>query len=423
MRKTCSLIIIVLLFIGVGSWTEAATEAELTTTISTKQAEITKLEADIKAFQSSIAETQKKAGSLQDEIKEIDLTRQKLTKDITLTQKKIDASRLTLQKLRLDIADKSSDLARIKEATKVSLRQVQELDTLTPLVFLLSGQSWSEVWIDIAHLGKLSNQLITYSQTIIAYKNDLEYKENATKVEASHLTTLGSQLTDQKSLADTTKKAKDTLLTNTKNQQSTYQLLLADRLLKKQKVESEIAQAEAALRTIIDPSKLPSTGKGILAWPVTPVIITQYFGNTAFASQNSQVYNGKGHNGIDLGVPVGTAVGAAAEGVVTGTGNTDLTCAGASYGRWVLIKHFNGLSTLYAHLSLIKVAEGESVSRGGLLGYSGNTGYSTGPHLHFSLFASQGVSVGSLQSKVSGCGVYRLPLASYNSYLNPLSYL
>ncbi len=424
MPKICNGLIIVglLLTMGAGAaW--AQTEAELTRTIDTKQAEIKKLEQEIKAVQSNITETQKKANTLQNDIKEIDLTRDKLAKDIALTQKKIEASRLVLQRLRLDIADTTSDLTRIKEATRISLRQVQNLDVLTPLAFALKGESWSQIWTDMAHLSRLSRRLVDYSRTITAYKIDLENKEDATKKEMARLAELNAQLADQKILADSAKKAKDSLLASTKNQESVYRALLADRLAKKQQVESEIAQAEAALRTIIDPSSIPKTGRGILAWPVSPVIITQYFGNTAFASQNPQVYSGRGHNGIDFGIPIGTPIKAAAEGVVLGTGDTDLTCPGASYGRWVLVKHNNGLTTLYAHLSLIKAGEGQRVGRGELLGYSGNTGYSTGPHLHFSLFASQGVQIGSLKSKVPGCGTYRLPLASYNSYLNPLSYL
>ena len=106
-----------------------------------------------------------------------------------------------------------------------------------------------------------------------------------------------------------------------------------------------------------------------------------------------------------------------------GAGDTDKTCQGASYGKWILIEHDNGLSTLYAHLSLIKVSEGQIVTTSQLIGYTGNTGYSTGPHLHFTVYASQGVKVGSLKSKVAGCGTYYLPLASPNSYLNPLNYL
>ncbi|MEK7614182.1 MAG: M23 family metallopeptidase, partial [Patescibacteria group bacterium] len=107
------------------------------------------------------------------------------------------------------------------------------------------------------------------------------------------------------------------------------------------------------------------------------------------------------------------------------TGNTDNQCYGVSYGKWVLVRHTNGLSTLYAHLSLIKVSPGEAVQKGDILGYSGNTGYSTGPHLHFAVFASQAVHVsGPTEYKSRICGTYlKIPVAPKSGYLNPLSYL
>ncbi|MFA5290953.1 MAG: M23 family metallopeptidase, partial [Candidatus Paceibacterota bacterium] len=151
--------------------------------------------------------------------------------------------------------------------------------------------------------------------------------------------------------------------------------------------------------------------------------LTQGFGNTDFAQSHQAVYNGKGHNGIDLAASIGSQVYSAEDGQVAGIGDTDKTCLGASFGKWVLIKHNNGLSTLYAHLSSIKVGSGQSVKRGEVIALSGNTGYSTGPHLHFSLYASGGVKVSSLKSQVAGCGTYTLPIASYNAYLNPLNYL
>src|SRR6185312_14674856 len=161
-------------------------------------------------------------------------------------------------------------------------------------------------------------------------------------------------------------------------------------------------------------SSLPDTGQGALAWPLKGVYngecpapkgyiscITQYFGNTPFATANPQIYSVQGHSGVDLAASPGTQVYAAREGVVLGTGNTDLTCPGASFGKWVFIKHDNGLSTLYAHLASFAVSKGDTVTTGQLIGYSDTTGYATGPHLHFGVYASGGSEIASFKS--SGC--------------------
>ena len=68
---------------------------------------------------------------------------------------------------------------------------------------------------------------------------------------------------------------------------------------------------------------------------------------------------------------------------------------------------------------------GQSISTGDVIGFSGNTGYSTGPHLHFTVFASQGVQVVRLGDvkKITNCGNVRIPIAPLDAYLNPLSYL
>ncbi len=234
---------------------------------------------------------------------------------------------------------------------------------------------------------------------------------------------LKNKLIDKKKIADNNRKATAVLLAETKNQEANYRALVAQKLARKQQVEEEIRKAEEAIKVTINPNSLPKTGSGVLRWPFDKVVITQYFGNTPFATANAQVYKGNGHNAIDLGAPVGTPTKAALSGTIMGAGDTDLVCKGASYGRWIMIKHNNGLATIYAHLSLIKVVEGQSVNTGDVIGYSGATGYVTGPHLHFSVLASEGVSVGFVKSKVPGCGTYRIPLSPVNAYLNPLSYL
>jgi murein DD-endopeptidase MepM/ murein hydrolase activator NlpD len=87
------------------------------------------------------------------------------------------------------------------------------------------------------------------------------------------------------------------------------------------------------------------------------------------------------HPGLDLAVPVGTPIKAVADGVVL-----EAEPAGNSgYGHYLKIDHGNGLHSLYAHMSTLKVEVGEQIAAGQVIGLSGNTGFSTGPHLHLEI--------------------------------------
>jgi len=83
---------------------------------------------------------------------------------------------------------------------------------------------------------------------------------------------------------------------------------------------------------------------------------------------------------VDFGAPVGTSVKAAAAGKVTLVNSGGY---GGGYGTYIIISHSDGTQTLYAHLSSVAVAVGDSVNQGEVIAKSGNTGRSTGPHLHF----------------------------------------
>jgi murein DD-endopeptidase MepM/ murein hydrolase activator NlpD len=87
-----------------------------------------------------------------------------------------------------------------------------------------------------------------------------------------------------------------------------------------------------------------------------------------------------GHNAVDIGTPSGSPVYAAASGVVIIARSSGYN---GGYGGYIVIQHPNGLQTTYAHLSKLYVTDGMHVEQGQLIGLSGNTGRSTGPHLHF----------------------------------------
>lgn len=89
-----------------------------------------------------------------------------------------------------------------------------------------------------------------------------------------------------------------------------------------------------------------------------------------------------GYNGVDIAAPVGTPIFAAAAGEVIVARSSGWN---GGYGEYVVIEHPNGTQTLYSHLSQVLVTSGISVFKGQVIGYVGNTGKSTGPHLHFEI--------------------------------------
>ena len=96
------------------------------------------------------------------------------------------------------------------------------------------------------------------------------------------------------------------------------------------------------------------------------------------------------HTGIDLRANTGTPVVAALDGVISVVSENWL------YGKHIIITHPNGYKTLYGHLNSFSVKQGDRVARGRKIGESGNTGYSTGPHLHFSIYDNNGKLINPL---------------------------
>ena len=107
-------------------------------------------------------------------------------------------------------------------------------------------------------------------------------------------------------------------------------------------------------------------------WPVEGRVGSSF-------GEREDPFNGEGkfHSGIDIEAPYGTPVRASADGEATGISE------GAGYGRQVVLSHGHDLLTVYGHLSAIAVLPGQHVVRGQVIGYVGQSGHATGPHLHY----------------------------------------
>ncbi|MFA5791608.1 MAG: peptidoglycan DD-metalloendopeptidase family protein [Candidatus Paceibacterota bacterium] len=396
----------------------AQTASEIQNKINQKDSDIQKLEQEIVTYQSELDSLGKQKNSLAKSLKELDLMRKKLNADIGVTQNKIDKTNLKIQNLSSDINTKENSIENNLDSIRLQIKNINELEENSLIENILSLNDFTDIWNDIDSMMTVRERIRIDVIKLKQIKGVLEDTKKITIDTKNELTKLRSQLSDQQKIVVQNTNEKNKLLKQTKNNEVNYQKLLKDRITKRDAFEKELRDYEAQLQFILDPSKLPS-GR-VLSWPLEKVYVTQLFGKTV---DSKRLYASGTHNGVDFRASIGTPVLAMADGKVLGIGDTDLVCFGASFGKFVFIEFNNGLSNTFGHLSLIKTYEGEQVKRGDIIGYSGNTGHSTGPHLHVSLYASQAVKMASKTSIACGGRIYRLPVSPINAYLNVLSYL
>ena len=387
--------------------------------INERQKAISEIEAEITKYNNELNKTSAESKTLSGEVARLETLKKKLNADISLTENKISATAFKIEGLQTEIGKKSTSINNHREAIKESIRKIRANDSITIVEALLSQKTWAET---IAEANIFEQFELGTKAKIIeleTIKVDLANKETEATKAKKTLQGYRVELDDKKKIAEVNRQSTATLLKETKSVESNYLKLLADRKAKRDAFERELFDYESQLKFVLDPSKLPPAGSGVLAWPLEKITITQQFGVT---SDSKRLYTSGSHNGVDFRASEGTKVTSAGSGTVLGVGDTDLVCRGASYGKWILIKHSNGLATIYGHLSLIKVTAGQVVTSGELIAYSGNTGYSTGPHLHLTVVVADAVEI--IQKKSQVCaGTYTLPVAPTNAYLDPLVYL
>ncbi len=406
------------------AYTIADTVADLQKSIDTHNAQIDALNKEIAQYEAQLKATTGKKQTLQNAIAALKLQRNKITASINVTKNQIASTQLQIQQLASTITTKQQNIASDKAAIAEGLRVVQLYETQPLVAQVLSGGSVADVWRNLEDDTRMQAALAGRIQSLASEKKQLDVAKQDTQSKQDKLVAQKNTLVTQQGSLDATTQSQNKLLAETKSQESAYQTLIKQKKAQQASFENALADLKSKLAVAVNPSQITAAGHGILQWPVDSVNITQYFGNTAFAA--SGAYNGKGHNGIDLAASVGTPIRSALAGTVIGTGNTDAVRGCYSFGKWVMVKHANGLSTMYAHLSVISVSQGAQVDTGQLLGYSGETGYATGPHLHFGVYVSSATQImrlGDATNSKTPCSSAVMPVAPLAGYLNPMNYL
>lgn len=381
---------------------------------------------EIATYQVELQKVGGEKATLQRAVRELELERKKVQGDLSYTQNKIGVTDLEIQKLDLEIEETGAHIERNRLAVEETIRRMNETDDLSFIETLLTHDNLSEVWAILDALAQVRTVMGERVRDLTELQNILEGKVGEHTVKRGDLVALKDQYTGQQKVLEVNKSEKNQLLAKTQSEEQNYQALLAEKKAAQAQILKGLRDFESKLQFILDPTTIPTAGSTVFRWPLESVRITQHFGGTEFAKANASVYAGRPyHPGIDLGAPSGTKIFAPLTGTVRATGNTDAVTGCYSWGKWTLIDHANGLSTLYAHQSVISVSPGQAVASGDLIGFTGATGYVTGPHLHFTVYAKDAVSVRRFNEikAVTSCGPATTPVSAPDGYLDPMLYL
>lgn len=337
------------------------------------------IDAKIKAYQQIVDLKERQGATLAEQIDGLQAQTDKLQLEIDTTTKQIQDLEEQIKGLSLRIAEKSILIDRQKQILS-QLMQIYYSDfsgDITPTL-LTSAESLlyfeKEGWT-----ANVSDKVSEILESVKALRSGLANEQKQVSDKKNEVDALYADQAERNANLVATQQSKARLLNQTQVEATKYTGLVDDLQKQRDDIEQEIYDLESGLSK----KGLPNDAHGLLSYPVKNVTISQKYGKATWTKMYSF------HNGIDLAGPVGTSIYAAADGKVVGMGNLGKY----AYGMWLAIDHGNGMITLYGHLSATQVSLGEKVVKGDKIASMGNTGYTTGPHLHFTVFASDSYEV------------------------------
>ncbi len=397
---------------------------ELEREITNRNNELKELEREAQRIRREIAKTGSQKASLKRELALIAKERRSLENTIRQTRSRIQLLNTEILKNKSEIGKKQKIITLQNQIIESLMRRVHYIERESLLENILGSQTLSYLFAKKDTYLLLQPEILKEIELLKESKRELGTQVQKLSEQQNSLEQEKLKLSDQNDIIQKQAQKKQEVIRETNNRELQYQQNLKKTLKSIQDLDREIRNYESRLKFVLNRKSLPKKGSEPFAWPLKKILITQRFGKT---TASGRLYKSGSHSGMDFRAAIGTPLYATADGVVKGTGNTDLTCPRASFGKWIFIEHSFGLSSTYGHLSKIKVREGQRVKEGDLIGYTGNTGHTTGPHLHITVYATNGVNgkgVRVVNRPSAACPgkKYRMPLAPTAAYLDPLDY-
>ncbi|MBI2068615.1 MAG: peptidoglycan DD-metalloendopeptidase family protein [Candidatus Yanofskybacteria bacterium] len=354
------------------------------------RAEIERLEQQAEQFRGSIAQEQAEAKTLQGEIAKINSQIKYLENQISLTGSKIKKTGIEIGGVETHISTTQEKINSQKNAISQTILFLNRQETEGLLTLLLKNNNISDFLRQEHYANSLNANLLALIDDLRDTKSELEDQKSDLEAKKGDLESMKQQQSSQKVSLGGTKSEKDGLLKETKGQEAAYQKMLEEVELKQSLFFTELKELETKIIQgglyilRIQAENLPKKGTDLFRWPEDNYRTTQVYGCTAYArcKRASGPYGGKIHNGMDIKVGYGTPIKAIGDGEIIANGKND------GWGNWIAIKHppYN-LVSLYGHMSAFEFLRvGTQVKAGEVIGYEGSTGFSTGSHVHLSIY-------------------------------------
>lgn len=363
--------ITVMVFGGIGG-VDAQQIDDLSRNIENKQVEIDGVNRKIEEYKNKISHYEQAGENLANEIAILENRSKKSQLDIEANELLISKTELELRRLNEEIERKELEIEQSKEYIGEVLQELYVQDSESAMEIIFGNEQFSDYFDQLQYLEILQEDLSTSVESISTLKSTLETERIREDDHKERLLDMRLALQDAKVRMEQESVAKDVLLAQTEHSEAQFRTLVQELRAEQQYIQSELFRLQESLKNKLDDNDQIAGGPTVLSWPVANPRITATFHDPTYPYRH--LFE---HSGLDMGMPTGTPITSAAPGYVA------WARTGRSYGNYIMVIHANGVATLYAHLSSMNVSADQFVERGQIIGYSGNTGLSTGPHLHF----------------------------------------
>ena len=395
---TVLLIICAFLFLFQNSYIALATtqtpEKQKEQIIDDKQKDLEKLEKKEKKIRDIINLKQKEQDIINAQIKKLDIENKKVQKTIKDNEIEIDNLSSEINRTKREIEQKEKHISLQKAILKKFLRERYQNYSKDTEYFTLLNLSNDKSILHRDNIIHATSSIGDFVKIVNDEQKKLEKDKQNLENKQKRIQDAKYELEKRNEYIQGSKNYKRALASQINAEKGKYQTKLSKVLEEQLAIQQEISSLSTSQIGTFSFSDLPSKNEAGFKFPVKkPFIKTQGYGKTSFSSH----YKGGIHNGIDFVAQGSKNIIAPANGRVKAIGNMGKY----GYGNWVAIDHGNGLVTLYGHLSSVKVSRNTKIKQGETIGKMGSTGFSTGPHLHFSVFVKTTFAVVE-SSKVSG---------------------